>query len=83
MHQQQQPGGCHSLQDEPAGHDLLITPAQTLAHMVVQRGQGILEDGDVQKPLEADLQDAQAAVHNEHQRGQQEGEGAATLLIKR
>ena len=49
-HQQQQPGGCHSLQDEPAGHDLLIAPAQTLAHMVVQRGQGVLEDGDVQKP---------------------------------
>ena len=47
--------------------------------MVVQRGQGVLEDGDVQKPLEADLQDAQAAVHNEHQRGQQEGEGMAAL----
>ena len=52
---------------------------QTLAHMVVQRGQGVLEDGDVQKPLEADLQDAQAAVHNEHQRGQQKGEGMAAL----
>ena len=47
--------------------------------MVVQRGQGVLEDGDVQKPLEADLQDAQAAVHDEHQRGQQKGEGMAAL----
>ena len=47
--------------------------------MVVQRGQGILEDRDVQKALEADFQDAQAAVHNEHQRGQQEGEGMVAL----
>ena len=31
--------------------------------MVVQRGAGVLEDGDVQEALQADLQDAQAALH--------------------
>ena len=47
--------------------------------MIVQRGAGVLEDGDVQEALQADLQDAQAAVHDEHDGRQQEGEGMAAL----
>ena len=47
--------------------------------MVVQRGAGVLEDGDVQEALQANLQDAQAAVHDEHDGCQQESKGVAAL----
>lgn len=58
-HQKQQQCRSHALQNEPAGHHLLVAPALVLAHMIVQRGAGVLEDGDVQEALQADLQDAQ------------------------
>ena len=77
-HQQEQ-RRCDGLQDEPAGHHLLVAPAHALAHMVVQRREGVLEDADVEEALEADLQDAEAAVYDEHQRRQQEGERVAAL----
>ena len=37
----------------------------SLIHIFVQRGAGVLEDGNVQKALQADLQDAQTAIHDE------------------
>ena len=40
--------------------------------MVVERGQGVFQDPDVQKTLQADLQNAQAAVRDEHDSRQQE-----------
>ena len=50
-----------------------------LAGVVVQRGAGVLEDGNVQKALQADLQDAQTAIHDEHDGCQQEGKWMAAL----
>ena len=51
-HQQEQ-RRCDGLQDEPAGHHLFVAPAHALAHMVVQRSEGVLEDADVEEALEA------------------------------
>ena len=47
--------------------------------MVVERGQGVFQDPDVQKTLQADLQNAQTAICDEHDSRQQEGEGVAAL----
>ena len=45
----------------------------------MQRGAGVLEDGNVQKALQADLQDAQTAIHDEHDGCQQEGKRMAAF----
>ena len=47
--------------------------------MVVERGQGVFQNPDVQKTLQADLQNAQTAICDEHDSRQQEGEGVAAL----
>ena len=64
-HKEQQQSRSHTLQDEPTGYHLLIAPALALAHMVVERGQGVFQNPDVQKALQTDLQNAQAAVYDE------------------
>ena len=64
---EQQQSRSHTLHDQPAGHHLFVAPALILAGVVVQRGAGVLEDGNVQKALQADLQDAQTAIHDEHE----------------
>ena len=78
-HKEQQQSRSHTLQNEPAGYHLFIAPALALAHMVVEGGQGVFQNPDVQKTLQADLQNAQAAVCDEHDSRQQEGEGMTAL----
>ena len=47
--------------------------------MVVERGQGVFQNPDVQKTLQADLQNAQAAVRDEHNGGKQKGKRMTAL----
>ena len=47
--------------------------------MVVEGGQGVFQNPDVQKTLQADLQNAQAAVCDEHNGGKQKGKRMAAL----
>ena len=47
--------------------------------MVVEGGEGVFQDADLQKALEADLEDAQAAVHDKDRRRQQKGKGMTRL----
>ena len=78
-HKEQQQSRSHALQNQPAGYHLLVAPALALAHMVVEGGQGVFQNPNVQKTLQADLQNAQAAVRDEHDSRQQEGERMAAL----